>query len=75
MRIAADWNRSNDTYLYGLVTGSPLAVPEQLPPVKNELFRAEIDLDLRAVPQPARRRAPTGSRTIKWRTSPWDRRR
>jgi MtrB/PioB family decaheme-associated outer membrane protein len=45
VRLAVDWNRSNDTYLYGLVTGSPLAVPEQLPPVKNELFRAEIDLD------------------------------
>ena len=44
IRITADWNRSNDTYLYGLVTGSPIAVPEQLPPVKNELLRAEIDL-------------------------------
>ena len=44
MRLTVDWNRSNDTYLYGLVTGSPLATPEQLPPVKNELFRGEIDL-------------------------------
>ena len=44
IRLTADWNKSNDTYLYGLVTGSPLAVPEQLPPVKNELFRAEIDV-------------------------------
>lgn len=44
IRITGDWNRSNDTYLYGLVTGSPLAVPEQLPPVRNELTRAEIDL-------------------------------
>ena len=44
IRLSADWNRSNDTYLYGLVTGSPLAVPEQLPPVKNELLRSEIDL-------------------------------
>ena len=26
MRLTVDWNRSNDTYLYGLVTGSPLAV-------------------------------------------------
>ena len=43
IRFQADWNRANDTYLYGLVTGSPLAVPEQLPPVKNELMRAEID--------------------------------
>ena len=42
IRLSVDWNRSNDTYLYGLVTGSPLAVPEQLPPVKNELFRGEI---------------------------------
>ena len=44
IRVTADWNKANDTYLYGLVTGSPLAVPEQLPPVKNELFRAEIDV-------------------------------
>ena len=44
IRISGDWNNSNDTYLYGLVTGSPLAVPEQLPPVKNELTRAEIDV-------------------------------
>jgi Putative outer membrane beta-barrel porin, MtrB/PioB len=44
IRVSADWNRSNDTYLYGLVSGSPLAVPEQLPPVKNELLRAEIDV-------------------------------
>jgi MtrB/PioB family decaheme-associated outer membrane protein len=43
IRISADWNQSNDTYLYGLVTGSPIAVPEQLPPVRNELMRAEID--------------------------------
>ena len=44
IRLSADWNRSNDTYLYGLVAGSPLAVPEQLPPVKNELLRGEIDV-------------------------------
>lgn len=44
IRLSADWNRSNDTYLYALVTGSPLAVPEQLPPVKNELLRSEIDV-------------------------------
>jgi hypothetical protein len=44
IRITADWNRSNDTYLYGLVTGTPLAAPEQLPPVKNEMLRGEIDL-------------------------------
>ena len=44
IRMNVDWNRSNDTYLYGLVTGSPLAVPEQLPPVKNELLRGEVDL-------------------------------
>ena len=44
IRLVGDWNKSNDTYLYGLVTGSPLAVPEQLPPVKNELLRAEIDV-------------------------------
>ncbi len=44
IRITGDWNKSNDLYLYTLVTGSTLAVPEQLPPVKNELLRAEIDL-------------------------------
>lgn len=44
IRLSVDWNRSNDTYLYGLVAGSPLAVPENLPPVKNELLRSEIDL-------------------------------
>ncbi len=44
IRISADWNRSNDTYLYGLVTGSPLPAPEQLPAVKNELLRGEIDV-------------------------------
>ena len=44
IRLMVDWSRSNDTYLYGLVTGSPLVVPEQLPPVKNELLRGEIDL-------------------------------
>lgn len=44
VRVSGDWNKSNDTYLYGLVTGSPLAVPQPLPPVKNELTRAEIDV-------------------------------
>jgi hypothetical protein len=44
IRLSTDWNRANDTYLYGLVTGSPLAVPEQLAPVKNELLRTEVDL-------------------------------
>lgn len=44
IRLSADWNRSNDTYLYGLVTGSPLAAPEQLPQVKNEMLRSEVDV-------------------------------
>jgi MtrB/PioB family decaheme-associated outer membrane protein len=44
IRLSADWSRSNDTYLYGLVAGSPLAVPEQLPPVKNEMLRSEVDV-------------------------------
>jgi MtrB/PioB family decaheme-associated outer membrane protein len=44
IRLTADWNKSNDTYLYGLVTGSPLTVPENLPPVKNELTRATVDV-------------------------------
>ncbi len=44
IRLSADWNKSNDTYLYGLVTGSPLAIPEQLPPVRNELTRGEVDV-------------------------------
>jgi hypothetical protein len=50
IRLSADWNKSNDTYLYGLVTGSPLAVPEQLPPVRNELLRAEIDVSYELAP-------------------------
>ncbi len=50
IRLTADWNKSNDTYLYGLVTGSPIAVPEQLPPVKNELMRAEIDVSYELAP-------------------------
>jgi MtrB/PioB family decaheme-associated outer membrane protein len=44
IRLSVDWNKSNDTYLYGLVAGSPLAAPEQLAPVKNELLRSEIDV-------------------------------
>jgi MtrB/PioB family decaheme-associated outer membrane protein len=44
IRISGDWNKSNDTYLYGLVSGSPLAAPDQLPPVKNELLRGEVDV-------------------------------
>jgi hypothetical protein len=44
IRLMVDWSRSNDTYLYGLAAGSPLVVPEQLPPVKNELLRGEIDV-------------------------------
>ena len=44
IRLTADWNRSNDAYLYGLVAGSPLTVPLQLPPVKNELLRSEVDV-------------------------------
>lgn len=45
IRLTADWNKSDDTYLYGLAPNSPLAVPEQLPPVTNELLRGEIDVD------------------------------
>lgn len=44
IRFTADWNKSDDTYLYGLVTGSPLPAPENLAPVKNEMFRGEIDV-------------------------------
>jgi MtrB/PioB family decaheme-associated outer membrane protein len=45
IRLSADWNKSNDTYVYGIVPGGPLAVPEQLPPVTNELMRAELDVN------------------------------
>jgi len=45
IRLTGDWNKSNDTYLYGLAPNSLLAVPEQLPPVTNELMRAELDVD------------------------------
>jgi hypothetical protein len=44
IRFTLDWTRSNDTYLYGLMPGSPLVVPEQLQPVKNELLRGEVDV-------------------------------
>ena len=44
VRLTVDWTRSNDTYLYGLAAGSPLVVPEQLPPVRNELLRSEVDV-------------------------------
>jgi len=44
IRLTADWNKSNDTYLYGLVTGSPIVAPQNLPPVKNEMFRGEFDV-------------------------------
>ena len=44
IRLMVDWSKSTDTYLYALVSGSPLAVPEQLPPVKNELLRSELDV-------------------------------
>ncbi len=44
IRLSTDWNRSNDAYLYGLVAGSPLAVPDQLPAVKSELLRSEVDV-------------------------------
>jgi hypothetical protein len=50
IRLTADWNKSNDTYLYGLVAGSPLATPEQLPPVKNELLRSEVDVNYEIAP-------------------------
>jgi MtrB/PioB family decaheme-associated outer membrane protein len=50
VRISGDWNKSNDTYLYGLVTGSPLTAPQQLPPVRNELFRAEVDWTYQLAP-------------------------
>ncbi len=44
IRLSADWSRSNDRYLYGLVAGSPLAVPDQLPPVKNAMLRVELNV-------------------------------
>ena len=44
IRISADWNKTNDTYVYGVVAGGPNPAPEQLPAVTNELLRGEIDL-------------------------------
>lgn len=43
LRLAYDYSKSKATYVYGLVANSPLAVPEQLPPVRNELQRATVD--------------------------------
>ena len=75
IRLTADWNRSNDTYLYGLVTGSPLAVPEQLPPVKNELLRGEVDVTYEITRNLHVRRRLLVSTTTRSRTSRSDRRR
>jgi hypothetical protein len=44
LRASLDWTRSHDVYVYGLPAGSPLAAPEQLPPVKNELTRGTLDV-------------------------------
>ena len=74
IRLSVDWNRSNDTYLYGLVAGSPLAVPEQLPPVKNELLRGEIDVTMNS-PATCSLGPPTGSTITRSRTSRSGRRR
>ena len=43
-RIAYDLVRSNATYLYLLPANSTLAVPQQLPPVENDLRRATADV-------------------------------
>lgn len=44
IRINVDWSSGDDLYVYGLVPGSPLAVPEQLPPVTNEILRSSVDV-------------------------------
>lgn len=47
VRFGLDWNRTRDRYLYALVPGSPLPVPEPLPPVLNELLRTELSVTYR----------------------------
>ena len=44
IRLALDWTKSKDTYVYGIAAGSPLAAPAQLAPVLNELLRSEADV-------------------------------
>jgi hypothetical protein len=51
LRLGVEWNRAEDTYLYGIQPGSPIAPPEQLPPVINENTRAEIDLTHQITPR------------------------
>ncbi len=43
IRFGYDYSKSEATYVYGLVPGSTLAAPQQLPPVLNTLHRGTID--------------------------------
>jgi MtrB/PioB family decaheme-associated outer membrane protein len=45
LRFNIDWTDGEDTYVYGLAAGSPIAVPEQLPPVTSEILRAAVDVN------------------------------
>ena len=44
LRLAWDYSRGRSRYLYLLAPNSTLPVPEQLPPVRHELQRAQADL-------------------------------
>jgi MtrB/PioB family decaheme-associated outer membrane protein len=44
IRLAYDYSRGRSRYLYLLPQATTLATPEQLPPVRHELHRAQADL-------------------------------
>lgn len=43
VRLGYDYNNGRATYVYGVPAGWPLAQPQQLSPVRNELHRATMD--------------------------------
>lgn len=47
LRFNVNWSDADDTYTYLLVAGSPLATPQQLAPVVNELLRGTVDVGYR----------------------------
>jgi MtrB/PioB family decaheme-associated outer membrane protein len=47
IRVMYDASRGESTYIYGVVPGSTLAQPAQLPPVLNRFHRATVDAQYR----------------------------
>jgi MtrB/PioB family decaheme-associated outer membrane protein len=44
LRFGYDHSSGEATYVYGLAAGSPLAAPQQLPPLENQVIRGTADL-------------------------------